>query len=481
MVVSDTERVQRGHLVGDKEVRDNESISVVNPATAKEFGTVPAGDSNDVNTAVRAAREGLAEWQALTPAERGRALKRAAERVRSAADDLAALLVRENGKSRSAAETEVEIAARYFEYYAGSADKLEGESIPLDREHVDFTVREPLGVTAHVIPWNFPVILFARTVAPALAAGNATVIKPAEQTPLTANALVDLVHDAGVPVGALNFVHGYGPDVGAPLAGHADVDGIAFTGSVPTGQEVAKRAVENFNPVHVEAGGKNPNVVFPDADLDAVVAETLPSIFTFNAGQVCSAGDRLIVHEDVHGELVEKLRGAVAELSVGPGESDPDVGAIVSEAQFERVVEYVELGREEAGDPVVVGSSLNLNGYFVEPTVFDGVTSDMRIAQEEIFDPVLAVMIFSDEAVELANDTQYGLVAGVHTSDLGRAHRFARDVDAGQVYINEWFAGGVETPFGGYGKSGFGREKGQEALSNFTQTKNVCLAIDDLE
>ena len=472
----------RGHVIdGDERSdTDTDSITVVDPATERAVGSVPAGTESTVDAAVEAARDAVTAWDGMAPAERGRVLSAIAATIRDRADELAGVLVSENGKAASNAASEVETAARYFEYYAGIADKIHGESIPQAGGYTDFTLQEPLGVTAHVLPWNFPVMLFGRTVAPALAAGNTTVVKPAEQTPLTATELARLFHDAGLPDGVVNVVHGRGPDVGAPLAGHRGVDGVAFTGSVPTGREVAKQAVQNFNPVHIEAGGKNPNVVYPDADMERAIDSTLTSIFTFNAGQVCSAGDRLLVHEAIHGEFLDRLTAAVDELTIGPGTEDPDVAPIVSEAQFDRVCEYIEVGTAEAGAPVVGGEALDRDGYFIEPTVFDGVTSEMRIAQEEIFGPVLAVLSFSDEqeAHALANDTQYGLTAGVHTTDVGRSLRFAQAVDAGQIYVNEWFAGGVETPFGGYGMSGFGREKGLEAVDNFTQTKNVCLNIE---
>lgn len=458
-----------------------ETIPVEDPSTESTFATVAAGAAADVDRAVAAARNRQRSWEHTRPVERGRILHRAADRLRENRAELARLLTRENGKPLSQARSEIDVGARYFEYYAGAADKVHGETVPLGPDYVDYTVREPLGVTGHVVPWNFPVSLFARTVAPALATGNAVVVKPAEDTPLTAIELGSHLDAAGVPPGAVNVVPGYGTEAGAALTGHDDVDGVAFTGSVETGKEVAATAAGSLTPVHIEAGGKNPNVVFPDADLERAVEQTLISIFTRNAGQVCSAGDRLLLHEDVREPFLDSLLERAAQLTVGPGVDGPDLGPVVSEAQYETVHEYVRIGVEEAGDPILGGNSPgdDRDGYFVAPTIFDGVTPDMRIAREEIFGPVLTVATFSDEneAIELANDSEYGLVAGIFTRDLDRAHRFARDVVAGQVYVNEWFAGGVETPFGGYRQSGFGREKGLEAVRTFTETKNVCVNV----
>jgi acyl-CoA reductase-like NAD-dependent aldehyde dehydrogenase len=474
-------RTTYGHFIDGHEVpASGETVPVTDPATGEAFAEIPAGDDDDVDAAVESAVAVRDDWQARPPEERGRLLTALAAALRDQKDALAELLTQENGKPLSQAKRDVAVGARYFEYYAGIADKIQGDSIPLTREYADYTVREPLGVTGHIVPWNFPVMLLGRTVAPALAAGNVSVTKPAEQTPVTAVEVAKIASDVGFPDGVFNVVNGLGPDVGAPLAGHRDVDGVAFTGSVPTGKEVATRAVENFNPVHIEAGGKNPNVVFPDADLDLAVENTVLSIFGLNTGQVCSAGDRLLLHEDVHDEFLDRLVDRTERLTIGPGSEDPDIGAIVSESQLDTIRKYIDLGREEAGEPVLGGRTLDREGYFVEPTIFDGVTMDMRIAREEIFGPVLSVIPFEDEAdaIAKANDTEYGLVAGVFTENNGRAHRFARDVRAGQIYINEWFAGGVETPFGGYGMSGFGREKGLAAVENFTQVKNVCANID---
>ncbi|PSP82288.1 aldehyde dehydrogenase [Halobacteriales archaeon QS_1_68_17] len=458
----------------------SETITTTNPATEERLAEVPAGTAGDVDRAVATATDALDDWRLLDPAERGRLLHALADAIRDERDRLARIETLDNGKPLSQARRDVDGAARYFEYYAGVADKVQGESIPLSAEYVDYTLREPLGVTGQIIPWNLPINILGRSVAPALASGNVSVVKPAEQTPLTALEVARLADDVGFPPGVLNVVTGYGPEAGAALAGHPDLDGISFTGSVPTGREVGTAAVENITHVHLELGGKSPNVVFPDADLEAALDGTVTGIFATNAGQVCSAGSRLLVHEDVHAEFVDRLAGRAADLTVGPGIEDPDVGPLVSAEQFEKVTRYLDVGREEAGEPVVGGEALDRPGYFVEPTVFDDVANEARIAQEEIFGPVLSVIPFADEteAFELANAVDYGLVAGIFTSDVGRAHRFAREVEAGQVYVNEWFAGGVETPFGGRKRSGFGREKGLEAIDSYTTTKNVCLRID---
>ncbi|ADJ16855.1 aldehyde dehydrogenase family protein [Halalkalicoccus jeotgali] len=461
-----------------------ETIPIVDSATEETFATIAAGGASDIDRAATVASESTTAWLEMSPPERGRVLNRAAMLIRKNKESLAELLTRENGKPISQARTEIEVGARYFEYYAGATDKIQGETIPLGREYVDFTIREPLGVTGHIVPWNFPVSLFARSVAPSLAAGNAVVVKPAEQTPLTSVELGKLLDEAGIPDGTINVVPGYGAEAGAALTNHSDITAIAFTGSVPTGKKVAATAARQMKHVHIEAGGKNPNVVFPDADLEAAIEGTLISIFTRNAGQVCSAGDRLLVHKEVHEEFLKELVERVEALTVGPGLEDPDIGALVSEEQYKKVRKYIKIGRRELGEPLVNGVPKNTDkmaGYFVGPTIFDDANNDLRIAREEIFGPVLTVIPFETEteALEIANDSDYGLSAGIFTNDLERAHRFARDVIAGQVYINEWFAGGVETPFGGHRESGFGREKGLEALDQFTTTKNVCLSIGE--
>jgi aldehyde dehydrogenase (NAD+) len=455
-----------------------ERFETVNPATEDAFATVARARATDVDRAVAAANDAFDDWSSTPPQERGRLLDDLAEEIRAQQESLALLETRDNGKPLSHARADVETCARYFEYYAGVADKVHGDSIPLTDDYVDYTVREPLGVTAQIIPWNLPTNIFGRSVAPALATGNTAVVKPAEQTPLTAVEIGRLATEVGIPDGVLNVVPGFGAEAGAALSAHADVDGVSFTGSVPTGIEVGQTAMENVTNVHLELGGKSPNVVWPDADIDSAVDSTMTGIFA-NAGQVCSAGSRLLIHEDVKAAFLDELTDRIDAMTIDSGEVDPDMGPLVSAEHFEKVTNYLDVGRAEAGEPLVGGEALDRDGYFVEPTVFSGVENDMRIAQEEIFGPVLAVIEFSTEAeaIELANDVDYGLVAGIHTQNMGRAHRFARDVRAGQVYINEWFAGGEETPFGGFKESGFGREKGLAAVDAYTQVKNVCADI----
>ncbi|MEF8827532.1 MAG: aldehyde dehydrogenase family protein [Haloarcula sp.] len=465
----------------DRAASSGETLPVTDPATGNLLTTVAAGTEADVNEAVEVARDGFETWSGYTPARRCEILNDVARAIREETDRLARIETLENGKPLSEAVGQVERCARHFEYYGGLADKVEGESIPLDDGHVDYTVREPLGVTGHIVPWNVPIYLFARSVAPALAAGNAAVVKPAEETPIGALELTKLLHENGVPPAAVNVVPGEGVPAGAALSGHPDIGSVTFTGSSATGREVGKAAIENLTEPHLELGGKSPLVVYDDADLDVAVAETVKGIFATNSGQVCSASSRVIVQDDVRDAYLDKLVSAVEALSIGPGIDDHDVGPLVSATHLDTVAEYLEVGRAELGEPLTGGAVLDRDGYYVEPTVFADVPQDARILQEEVFGPVLTVSTFADEAeaIQRSNDVDYGLVAGVITTDMGRAHRFARDVDAGQIYVNEWFAGGNETPFGGFKDSGIGRENGAQAIHNYTQLKNVCLNISE--
>jgi len=470
-------------LLIDGETRaaaSGETFTTIDPSTEEPLTEVAAAGAEDVDDAVASARRAQESWARRDPKERGAVLHDIADAVRENADRLAEVATLHNGKPLSQSRDEVAVYAEYFEYYAGIADKVHGETIPRTGEYVDFTIREPLGVTAHVVPWNFPIQIVGRGVAVSLAVGNAAVVKPAPQTPVSALTLGEIALDAGLPAGLFNVVPGSGEEAGAALTGHPGVDGVSFTGSVPTGKAVMKAAAENITPVTLELGGKSPCVVYDDADLDVAVGNAIDMLFGVYSGQCCIGGSRLLVQESIYEAFLDRLVEATEELTIGPGIEDPDMGPMVSEAQFEKVRRYLAVGREEAGEPLTGGAVLDRPGYYVEPTIFAGVDNDTRIAREEVFGPVLVAMPFADEdeAIETANDTEYGLVAGVFTSDVGRAMRFAREIEAGQVYVNEWFAEGVETPFGGYKQSGIGREKGTEAVREFTQVKNVCANIE---
>jgi len=455
----------------------NDTTEVVDPSTGEHLTTVPAGTNEDLNSAVRAASRAFKSWRNVAPKERSRLLLAVADRIREDKNRLAQIETLENGRPLVDAEGQVTRCARHFEYYAGIADKIEGKQIPLDSEHIDYTIREPLGVTGHIIPWNVPIYLFARSVAPALASGNTVVVKPPNLTPVGGLELGRILNNV-LPDGVVNVVSGSGSVVGDAMSAHPAVESITFTGSGETGTKVGKNAASVVSDVVLELGGKSPLVVYEDASVDDAVTEIIRGIFT-GAGQICSASSRALVHEDVHEAFIETLLDRIESFEIGPGIDNPDMGPLVSESHLEDVLEYIKIGREEVGDPISGGQRIDRPGYYLEPTVFDMVPNDSRIAQEEIFGPVLTVSTFADEseAIKLANDVDYGLAAGVMTTDLGKAHRFARDVNAGQIYVNEWFAGGNETPFGGFKQSGVGRDNGVQAIDNFTQVKNVCLNI----
>ncbi|HEX6923412.1 MAG TPA: aldehyde dehydrogenase family protein [Bacillales bacterium] len=464
-----------------------EVITSVNPANGAVLAEVPRGNQEDIDSAVAAATRAFEgkEWGDILPAERGRLLFGMAAGIRRRKDELAELETLDSGKPLKQAYTDVEVAARYCEYYGGVADKLLGETIPVRPEILDYTLREPLGVSGQIIPWNYPIQIAVRSIAPALAAGNTVVVKPAEDTPMTALEFVKITEEVGLPKGVLNIVTGYGHEAGAALAGHPGINQLTFTGSVPTGVQVMKSAAENVVPVTLELGGKSPNIVFADADLDEAIEWVIKSIIQ-NAGQTCSAGSRLIVEKSIHDEFVQKVVGKMEQLKVGPGITDPDIGPIVSKNQLEQIVNYMEVAKNEGlqiltGGEVLTGEGLE-KGNFFKPTVIDGVKPTHRLACEEVFGPVLSVLTFEsvEEAVSIANSTEYGLVTGVWTQNVNKAHYLAKKIRAGQIFINNYGAGGgVEMPFGGYRKSGFGREKGLETLRQYTQVKNVALKVSD--
>lgn len=459
-------------------------LEITDPATGDVIGEQALANAADIDRAVSAARACVTKraLSALRPVERGRMVRAMGDFLLAHLNEIATQLTLESGKPLWESRIEIEGAVRYFEYYGNQAETVEGRSVPLGRSYLDFTVYEPYGVSAQIIPWNYPLEMAARSLAPALATGNACVVKTPELDPLSSKYIAKAALAAGLPDGAVNILCGIGSEAGAALAAHPDVNQIVFTGSVPTGVSIATSAARNVVPCVLELGGKSAAIVFNDADLERIVSSVRWGIY-FNAGQVCSAMSRLIVQAKRHDEVLEAVVETARSLSVGPGIERPEfganMGAMISPGQLERATQMCAHAEQEGAIAATGGHRLNRPGCFMEPTVFKGVRPDMAIAREEVFGPVLSVMSFDDddEAIALANDGEYGLVGGVFTQDTDRALRAARDLRAGQVFVNEWFAGGVETPFGGYGKSGYGREKGREALWNYVQTKNIALAV----
>jgi aldehyde dehydrogenase (NAD+) len=462
--------------------RSGDTFETVNPSTEEVITNVARGSSEDVDEAVRAAREAFkGPWRRVKPEERARLLRDVARALEARAEEFAELETLDTGKPLQQARGEISGCVRYFDYYAGAADKIHGETIPLGPDYLDFTIREPLGVTAHITPWNAPLSMVCRGVAPALAAGNTVVLKPAEQTPLTALKFAEIFTELDFPAGVYNVVPGFGEDAGRALSQHSGIGSITFTGSVETGRAILRAAAEHVKPVVAELGGKSPQIVFADSDLELTASEVAKGIYS-NTGQYCDAGSRLLVEDSVREPLLEKVVEHTRGIELGAGMESPDMGPLVSAEHFERVLGYIGVGVEEGASMLTGGRAEEFEkGYFVSPTVFDGVSSGMRLSQEEIFGPVLSVLPFSEEAeaTEIANDTPYGLAAGIFTRDIDRAMRFARDVEAGYIMINEYFSGGIGSPFGGYKQSGYGRERGLAALGNYTQIKNVVVKIRD--
>jgi acyl-CoA reductase-like NAD-dependent aldehyde dehydrogenase len=456
---------------------------VVNPATEEALAEVAAGDAADVDHAVRAAKACFesAAWRDLSARKRGRLLFKAADLLEARLDEFSRLESVQNGKTLFEAKIELTMTVNTLRYYAGWADKIVGDTLPVEGPFLTYTLREPIGVVGAIVPWNFPLNIASWKFAPALAAGCTVVLKPASETPLTALLFGELALEAGLPPGAFNVVAGGGRTAGAALVRHPDVDKISFTGSTEVGREIMKMAADTNKRVTLELGGKSPNIIFADADLKAAVRGAQTGIF-YGKGEVCAAGSRLLVEQSVHQQVIEQLAAGAKKLTPGdPLDKNTRMGALVSKKQQETVLAYIKQGVEEGAQLVAGGKAAQANGkgYFVEATVFDGVRPEMTIAREEIFGPVLAVLTFDDfdAGVKLANQTIYGLAAGIWTKDIQKAHRAAKAIRAGTVWINSYNSYDSGAPFGGFKASGFGRDLGREALDGYLDTKTVWVGL----
>jgi aldehyde dehydrogenase (NAD+) len=461
------------------------TIEVINPATEEVVAEVPSADRTDVDAAVSAARAALdGPWSQMSARERGRLVRKVADRLMDRVDEIARLETLHNGKPISESrQIEVPFAAECFEYFAGWADKVMGETIPVRGNHLTYTLREPVGVVAAIVPWNFPLLLAAWKVAPALACGNVVILKPASQTPLTALALGDIAVEAGLPPGVLNVITGPGSSVGQAIVEHPGIDKIAFTGDTTTGKAIMKSAADTLKKITLELGGKSPNIVLPDADIEAAIRGATTGIF-YGKGEVCAAGSRLLVDRAIKDEFIDKLATRTKKMTPGdPMDPSTRFGAIASKKQLETVLRYIDAGKSEGATLVAGGARADIGtgkGYFVQPTVFADVKPEMTIAREEIFGPVLATIEFADldEAIAKANDTPYGLAAGVWTRDIKKAHYVARKLQAGTVWVNTYNVYDTAAPFGGYKQSGFGREMSAHALEHYTQVKSVWVDLN---
>ena len=460
------------------------TLGVVNPATEEELAPVASATAADVDRAVRSAREAFASpgWRGTSARQRGAMLWRLGDLIEQHKDELARLETLNNGKPLFESHIDIRLTVATFRYYAGWADKVHGETIPIDGTALNFTLREPLGVIGAIVPWNFPMSLAAWKIAPAIACGNAIVLKPAEQTPYTALRMAELALEAGIPAGIFNCVSGIGEEAGAALVRHPGVDKIAFTGSTEVGRIVMREAAASLKKVSLELGGKSPNIVFADADLDAAARGALTGIF-YGKGEVCAAGSRLLVESSVREPLMERIMERASKMTPGdPMHPKTRLGALVSKEQMERVLGFIEGGRKEGATLRAGGERAPVNGrgYFVSPTIFDDVSQEMTIAKEEIFGPVLAVLPFDggeEGAATMANSTIYGLAAGVWTRDIKKALRTAKAVQAGTVWINTYNMYDAASPFGGFKQSGFGRDLGMHALEGYTQVKSVWVDL----
>jgi len=461
------------------------TFDTYNPATGEVLAKVAAGDKADVDRAVKAARKALEEgpWPDMLPAERARVIWKIAELIDQHHDELAELETLDNGKPLFFSRiVDVPTAAAHFRYMSGFATKIEGTTIPISMpggKYFAYTLREPVGVCAQIIPWNYPLIMAAMKLAPALAAGCTVVLKPAEQTPLTALRLGELIQEAGIPDGVVNIVSGYGETAGAALAAHPNVDKVAFTGSTEVGRLIVTAAAGNLKKVSLELGGKSPNIVFADADLECAIPGSANAIF-FNQGQTCAAGSRLFVHKSIFDRVISGVAEKAKKFNIGPG-LDPttNLGPLVSQEQLDRVCGYLDSGMKDGAKAAIGGHKIAGSGYFVEPTILVDVRPEMKVVREEIFGPVVTAIPFSDpsEIVKSANDSHYGLASAVWTRDISTAHKVAAKLRAGTVWVNCYNVFDPALPFGGFKQSGWGREGGPQSLELYTQTKAVCAQL----
>lgn len=482
-----TPKIQTQLLINGKFVnsKSGKTFETINPATEKVIAQIQEADKEDVDLAVKAARKAFDEgsWRKIGASERGRMIYKLSELVEKHADELALLESMDNGKPRHIARAaDLNLAMETLRYYAGWADKVHGKVIPHNGPYFMYTRHEPVGVAGQIIPWNFPLLMMVWKIAPALAMGCTLVLKPAEQTPLTALRMGELIMEAGFPEGVVNILPGYGPTAGNALVTHSQVDKIAFTGSTEIGLEIMRNAHEkNLKRITLELGGKSPNIIMDDADLDLAVEQSQAALF-FNMGQCCSAGSRLYVHEKIYDEFVARSIKAAKQKKVGdPLSGEHDQGALVDKDQLDKVLKYIKIGKEQGAKLAVGGNRKSGSGYFVEPTIFTDVKDDMSIAKDEIFGPVLSIMKFKtiDEVIQRANKSNYGLAAGVVTKNTETALRFANELRSGTVWINCYNAFGTNTPFGGFKNSGIGRELGEYGLDNYTEVKTVVMKRTD--
>jgi len=464
------------------ESESKETIQVDDPSNGKIIGEISCAKKTEVDLAVSAAKNAFSSRVLVDMPilERAKLMHRIAEETRKVANEGGKMLCFENGKALGSAIKEFNDVADMFDYYAGLTDKLEGKTIPVSPTVFDYTVLEPFGVSAHIVPWNFPLSMVGRSLACSFATGNSTIVKTAELTPLSATFFAQAIENAGVPNGLINIICGYGNEAGSYLVSHPDVNHVVFTGSVATGKKILHACADKAIPAIVELGGKSAGIVYPDADLDQVIESARHGIFGV-AGQICTAMSRLVVHQSVKDELIGKLVDLSKSLKVGAGyEEGVGLTPVISEKQLEKVEGYARSGIQQGAEAVHGGKRIERDGYFMEATVLNNVKQDMTVAREEIFGPVLSVLEYNDqeEAINIANDTDYGLGAGVFTKDLKKASWTASKLEAGQVYVNKWFTGSHATPFGGYKQSGYSREKGIDALKSYLQVKNVGISLD---